>query len=126
MRQKPGTAKPTAESMVKDIRRRTRKHHSAEEKIRIVLEGLRGEDSIAELCRREGTVVSGMLLKIPGGSSERLMDWFFRRRGQGALLRGAERGFPSRRPCASGSGRKPAALRAASARSRRRATRSGS
>ena len=41
MRQKPGTAKPTAESMVKDIRRRTRKHHSAEEKIRIVLEGLR-------------------------------------------------------------------------------------
>ena len=48
MRQNPGTAKPTAESMVKDIRRRTRKHHSAEEKIRIVLEGLRGEDSIAE------------------------------------------------------------------------------
>ena len=54
MRQKPGTAKPVAESMVKDIRRRTRKQHSAEEKIRIVLEGLRGEDSIAELCRREG------------------------------------------------------------------------
>ena len=54
MRQKPGTVKPTAESVVKDIRRRTRKHHSAEEKIRIVLEGLRGEDSIAELCRREG------------------------------------------------------------------------
>jgi transposase len=39
---------------VKDIRRATRKHYSAEEKIRIVLEGLRGEDSIAELCRREG------------------------------------------------------------------------
>ena len=58
MRQKPGTAKPTAESMVKDIRRRTRKHHSAEEKIRIVLEGLRGEDSIAELCRREGIATS--------------------------------------------------------------------
>ena len=58
MRQKPGTAKPTAESMVKDIRRRTRKHHSAEEKIRIVLEGLRGEYSIAELCRREGIVQS--------------------------------------------------------------------
>jgi hypothetical protein len=38
---------------VKDIRRATRKHHSAEEKIRIVLEGLRGEYSIAELCRRE-------------------------------------------------------------------------
>ena len=58
MRQKPGTAKPTAESMVKDIRSRTRKHHSAEEKIRIVLEGLRGEDSIAELCRREGIATS--------------------------------------------------------------------
>lgn len=58
MRQKPGTAKPTAKSMVKDIRRLTRKHHSAEEKIRIVLEGLRGEDSIAELCRREGIATS--------------------------------------------------------------------
>jgi transposase len=43
---------------VKDIRRATRKHHSAEEKIRIVLEGLRGEYSIAELCRREGIVES--------------------------------------------------------------------
>jgi transposase len=43
-----------AEKTVRDIRRRTRRHYSAEEKIRIVLEGLRGEDSIAELCRREG------------------------------------------------------------------------
>ena len=43
---------------MKDIRRRTRKHHSAEEKIRIVLEGLRGEKSIAELCRREGLATS--------------------------------------------------------------------
>ena len=42
------------ELVVKDIRRATRKQYSAEEKIRIVLEGLRGEDSIAELCRREG------------------------------------------------------------------------
>ena len=58
MRQKPGTARPTAASLVKDIRRRTRKHHSAEEKIRIVLDGLRGEDSIAELCRREGIATS--------------------------------------------------------------------
>ncbi len=39
---------------MKNIRRATRKRHSSEEKIRIVLEGLRGEDSIAELCRREG------------------------------------------------------------------------
>jgi transposase len=54
MRQKPGPTKEPAEQVVKDIRRATRKHYSAEEKIRIVLEGLRGEDSIAELCRREG------------------------------------------------------------------------
>ncbi len=46
--------KPSAEKTVRDIRRATRRSYSAEEKIRIVLEGLRGEDSIAELCRREG------------------------------------------------------------------------
>ena len=40
--------------MVKDIRRATRRQFSTEEKIRIVIDGLRGEDSIAELCRREG------------------------------------------------------------------------
>lgn len=44
----------TAEKHVQDIKRRTRRKFSAEEKIRIVLEGLRGEYSIAELCRREG------------------------------------------------------------------------
>ena len=44
----------SAEKTVRDIRRATRKHYSSEEKIRIVLEGLRGEDSVAELCRREG------------------------------------------------------------------------
>ena len=54
MRQEPGPAKEPAETVVKEIRRATRKHYSAEEKIRIVLEGLRGEDRIAELCRREG------------------------------------------------------------------------
>jgi len=58
MRQKSGIPKATAERVVKDIRRKTRKHHSAEEKIRIVLEGLRGEESIAELCRREGIAAS--------------------------------------------------------------------
>jgi transposase len=58
MRQKSGPSKAPAETVVKDIRRRTRKQHSAEEKIRIVLEGLRGEDSIAELCRREGIATS--------------------------------------------------------------------
>ena len=44
--------------MVRDIRRATRRQYSAEEKIRIVLEGLRGEDSIAELCRKEGIAQS--------------------------------------------------------------------
>lgn len=46
--------KQSAESKIKEIRRQTRKKYSAEEKIRIVLEGIRGEISIAELCRREG------------------------------------------------------------------------
>ena len=48
------TPKSPGEKIVKDIKRATRKHYSSEEKIRIVLDGLRGEDSIAELCRREG------------------------------------------------------------------------
>jgi transposase len=51
-------AKPAVEQVVRDIRRATRKQHSSEEKIRIVLEGLRGEDSIAALCRREGIAES--------------------------------------------------------------------
>ena len=45
--------KDSTEKAVRDIRRATRRHYSAEEKIRIVLAGLRGEDSIAELCRKE-------------------------------------------------------------------------
>jgi len=53
---KSGPAKEPAEQVVKEIRRATRRQFSAEEKIRIVLSGLRGEDSIAELCRREGIV----------------------------------------------------------------------
>ena len=52
------TAKAPAEQVVRDIRRATRKHHSAEDEIRIVLEGLRGEESIAALCRREGIAES--------------------------------------------------------------------
>src|ERR671921_1508918 len=58
MKQTSGPAKAPAEALVKDIRRATRRHFSAEEKIRLVLEGLRGEDSIAELCRREGITSS--------------------------------------------------------------------
>ena len=44
----------SSEKVVREIHRRTRRRFSAEEKIRIILEGLRGEESIAELCRREG------------------------------------------------------------------------
>ena len=58
MRPKTSSAKKPAEQVVKDIRRQTRRHFSAEDKIRIVLEGLRGEDSIAELCRKEGIAQS--------------------------------------------------------------------
>ena len=58
MKQTSGPAKASAEAALKEIRRVTRRHFSAEEKIRIVLEGLRGEDSIAELCRREGITSS--------------------------------------------------------------------
>ena len=54
MMTKSNPYKDSAEKTVRDIRRRTRRHYSAEDKIRIVLEGLRGEDSIAELCRKEG------------------------------------------------------------------------
>ena len=54
MRQEPGTRRTASEKTIKDIRRATRKQYSAEEKIRIVLDGLRGEETIAELCRREG------------------------------------------------------------------------
>ena len=48
--------KESAENAVREIRRKTRRRFSAEEKIRIVIEGLRGEESIASLCRREGIV----------------------------------------------------------------------
>jgi transposase len=58
MRQKSVDTRESAERTVRDIRRKTRKRHSAEEKIRIVLSGLRGEDSIAALCRREGIAES--------------------------------------------------------------------
>ena len=54
MMTKSNPSKDSAEKTVRDIRRRTRRHYSAEDKIRIVLKGLRGEDSIAELCRKEG------------------------------------------------------------------------
>jgi transposase len=52
------TKKAPAEAVLKDVRRATRRQFSAEEKVRIVVEGLRGEDSISELCRREGIATS--------------------------------------------------------------------
>ena len=58
MSPKPSSARKPAEQVVKDIRRAIRRHFSAEDKIRIVLDGLRGEDSIAELCRKEGIAQS--------------------------------------------------------------------
>ena len=58
MRQQTAPVKQPAEDVIRDIRRATRRHFSAEEKIRIVLEGLRGEESIAETCRREGIAAS--------------------------------------------------------------------
>jgi transposase-like protein len=54
MNKKSGTSKDAADKLVRGIKRKTRKQYSAEEKIRIVLAGLRGEESIAALCRREG------------------------------------------------------------------------
>jgi len=58
MRQRSETPNRSSEQVVRDIRRATRKQYSAEEKIRIVLDGLRGEASIAELCRRAGIAES--------------------------------------------------------------------
>ena len=58
MAKKPTTSKDAADKVVKNIRRKTRQTYSSEEKIRIVLAGLRGEESIAVLCRREGIAES--------------------------------------------------------------------
>jgi len=54
MKQKPKDHSADAEKAVRDIRRATRRHYSAEDKIRIVIAGLRGEESVVELCRKEG------------------------------------------------------------------------
>ena len=57
MKQRP-TGRPSSEKIIRDIKRNRRKQYSAEEKIRIVLDGVRGEDSIAQRCRREGIAQS--------------------------------------------------------------------
>ena len=58
MKQKAVPVKQPVEDVIRDIRRATRRHFSAEEKFRIVLDGLRGEESISEICRREGIASS--------------------------------------------------------------------
>jgi transposase len=58
MKQKSAGRASSSEQIIRDIKRKTRKQYGAEEKIRIVLDGLRGEDSIAKLCRREGIAQS--------------------------------------------------------------------
>jgi len=58
MRQKTDRHQEAADRTIKDIRRQTRRKYTAEDKIRIVLSGLKGEDSIAELCRQEGIAQS--------------------------------------------------------------------
>ena len=65
MKQKSGPDKAPAEQVLKNIRRQTRRQYSAEEKIRIVLEGLRGEESISELCRREGIAALKIFVRHP-------------------------------------------------------------
>jgi transposase len=67
MRQKSVPEKEPATQVVKNIRRATRRHFSAEDKIRIVLEGLRGDDSIAELCRREVSEIRGSCRGLSAG-----------------------------------------------------------
>ena len=65
MRQKSETRATTPEQILKDIRPATRKHHLAEEKIRIVLEGLRGEWSIEEITKRVMELIRAQELESP-------------------------------------------------------------
>ena len=99
MRQKSRSVGSHGEKVVKDIRRATRKQYSAEEKIRIVLDGLKGEESIAELCRREGIAQSlyytGSKEFLEAGK-RRLAD-----RGTGARGRHRGPGQPRRSACVS-------------------------
>jgi transposase len=90
MRHTSKTPELSSERLVKDIRRATRKQHSAEEKIRVVLDGLRGEHSIAELCRREGIAeslyYSWSKEFLEAGKHRTGHDW---QRGQGSSASGA-------------------------------------
>ena len=66
MKQRPTGRTSSSEKIIRDIKRNTRKQTSAEENIRIVLDGVRGEASIAELCRREGIAQSLYLQRVQG------------------------------------------------------------
>jgi hypothetical protein len=79
---KSAPQKAPAERVVKDIRRQTRRHFSAEDKIRIVLDGLRGEDSIADLCRSIlGIALGDIIVQAHNGELTRLQ--VTRPRGRG-------------------------------------------
>lgn len=84
------TSKDADDQRVRGIKRKTRKHSSAEEKIRIVLAGLRGEESIATLCRREGIAESLHYSWSNSLSARGRLQWFahlpVRRRKVGRLL----------------------------------------
>ena len=83
MRQKSMPTKEPAEEVIKGIRRATRRHFSADDKIRIVLEGLRGEASIAELCAARGLsrtcIIAGRRNSSRRGRSDWLVTWLGRR-----------------------------------------------
>jgi transposase-like protein len=84
--------KPSAEAAVRDIRRRTRRKFSPEEKIRIVLEGLRGEQSISELCRR------GEILLGQQQADAKAEPPFRRRARMGGGVKGLDREVPMLTP----------------------------
>ena len=101
MNKKSATSKDAADKLVRGIKRKTREHCSAEEKIGVVLAGLRGEESIAALCRREGIAESLYYLVegVPGGREEP-SGWRCRASGDGARGQGsAVRGFCLERGC---------------------------
>jgi transposase len=89
MTKKPITSKDAADKVVKNIRRKTRQTYSSEEKIRIVLAGLRGEESIAVLCRREGIAES-----LYYSWSKEFLEGVESGRGQNDTLRKLPLGVP--------------------------------
>ena len=77
--------KDSTDKAVRDIRRATRRHYSAKEKVRIVLEGLRGEDSIAELCLKEGINQNLYCRWSPALTGSTTFRWFISRCSMGVV-----------------------------------------